>query len=292
MQGRRAHNYGKGEHTIELGLAADPQEIGRRLMAQFRQKGYEPPKLPRIGLELMELSRRPEVDFNVVSQLLEKDPLLAARVLRIAQSPAYATAVAAKTLPQALGRLGLRTVADIVLEASMNLTVFRAPGFEDAMDRLRRHSTATAYVARIVARHTPHDGEHAFLCGLLHDIGIVACLIALAQSGEDVPTYKELKPALVRVHERAAEALAKLWELPPEVAWVIGNHHQIVIGGRVHPVAAIVSLAAHLAGQLGFGSGHQTPTPRLLQARESLGLQGAALDRIREEAEGAVAGIE
>ncbi|MEZ4437474.1 MAG: HDOD domain-containing protein [Polyangiaceae bacterium] len=291
--GRQHANYGRGEHTIELGIADEPEAIAARLMEQLRSKQCDPPKLPQVGLELMELARRPDVDFRQFSAVIEKDPLLAAKVLRIAQSPAYATSVPLKTLPQALSRLGLGTVADIVLEASMNLTLFRAPGLDEVMNELRRHSTATAYIARIISAHTRFDDDYAFLCGLLHDIGIVAGIIVLTRSGETLPPYDtKLKPALVRIHERAAAALAEEWKLAPEVGWVISHHHQLRFKGRIHGVAAAVALADYLAGQLGMGARHHSPTTLLVEARAALRLEGPVLDRIRAEAQEAIAGIE
>jgi HD-like signal output (HDOD) protein len=286
-------NHGKGEHGIRLAPEQAPSDASRRLLALFQSPAYEPPKLPRVAIELLELSRRSDVDTAHVAALIEKDPMLAAKVLSYAQSPAYATSMPLRSLQQALARLGLRTVADMVLEASMNMTVFRARGFEEPMEKLRRHSTATAYIARIIGRYTPHDDDYAFLCGLMHDVGLVAAMIALAPGRREgkVPGYDVLAPTLVAVHEEASGLLAKHWKLPVEVQWVLGHHHHVQIQGRPHPIAAVVALADNLAARFGFGDDHRTKPEILRMARKTLGLEGAVVPLILELAEEAVAGL-
>jgi HD-like signal output (HDOD) protein len=158
--------------------ACDRSVVHVRLLRLFASPSYQPPKLPQVALEIMELSQRPEVSFDEVSAVLEKDPLLAAKVLSIAQSAVYAPRSPILSLRQATIRLGLKTLRDLVLEAAVSMRVFRAPGYGEAMERLSRHSTATAYLLRALCRRTGIDAEYAFLCGLLHDVGLAACLLA------------------------------------------------------------------------------------------------------------------
>ena len=130
----------------------------------------------------MQLARRPDVTFPMVAALLQKEPLLATQVLRIAQSPVYRRAEPVRSLEQAASLLGLRALADLFLQASLTARVFRAPAYEGTMNRLRDHAVATAITARLVCRETAFSDDYAFLCGLLHDVGTAACIIVLADS--------------------------------------------------------------------------------------------------------------
>ena len=248
-------NYGMGTHTIDEDdeSLVDGEELIGRLLERFHAPGYEPPMVPAVAMDLMELSRSPDVEVSAIVKLLEKEPMLAARVLKLVQSPAYASATATSTLKDAIVRLGLATLRDVVWEVVMNMRIFRVDGYTEAMEFLRRHCTFTAHLARIVAKYTSVEGEYAFLCGLLHDVGVAGTLIALADVSkkEKPPHLVALWPAIARAHEEAGQNLVKLWKLPPDIQWVVGAHHSINVGGMPHPLAATVCLAEHIANEFG-----------------------------------------
>lgn len=252
--------YGKGQHTIVFGEDEniDEAEMRERILAVFRDPAYRPPTLPSVSLEILELSRRPDVSFPDVVALLEQDSMLAARVLRMAQSPVYAGAARIESLKDALVRLGLRTLRDLVLEVATNLRVFRCQAYTDSMERLSRHSTVTAHLARTVSRYTAMAEEYAFLCGLLHDVGIAGILIALGdapRAKRKPPELTMLWPVIDATHEEAAASMAKLWNLPAEIPYILGAHHRVCIEGYDHPLAATICVADFLAQELGFGLG-------------------------------------
>ena len=60
-------------------------------------------------------------------------------------------------------------------------------------------------------------------------------------------------PAVDRVHQRAAELMASHWGLPAEIKMVLSAHHQVIIQGHPHPLAATVCLADEVAHEVGFG---------------------------------------
>ena len=250
--------YGEGRATIAFGddVLLDEEAMVETLLACLEAPDYRPPTLPSVAMELMELSRRPEVEIDDVVALVEKDTLIAGRILKLVQSPMYAGAAKIESLRDALMRLGIRTLRDLVMEISMNLKVFKSPDYTDTMEFLRRHATATAHLCKTVCRYTEIDGEYAFMAGLLHDVGIAGTLLALSDRKGPRTTPPDLIaiwPAVDRVHERAAELMAEHWQLPPELRMVIAAHHQVLIQGHAHPLAATVCLADDLAHQLGCG---------------------------------------
>lgn len=289
---KRSLGYGIGTYEIEspgLALAA-PAEVCEQLRATFSSAAYSPPVLPAVAIELMQLSQKPDVSFALIRRVMEKDALIAASVLRVAQSTAYSAAGAVRTLDDALVRLGLKTVGCFFLEAAMKLKVFRAPGYEAPMKALTNHSAACAHLARHLARRTSLFDEYAFMCGLLHDIGIAAGLIALSAGTkkEHVPSLAEVWPAVRDAHEMASETVCRAWALTPEIARVAGNHHACRVGGHIHPVAAVVALADFIAGELGCGldEGSLVPNDAVLS---SLGLTPRELPALIVECKPVVA---
>jgi len=179
-------NFGRGIVSLrpEEVEVLDMAEVVWRLHALFKSPTYKPPRLPEVALKLLAMMRSSDVQLRRITAVLEEDQLLAAEILRLAQSAAYASATGAavRSLEEALVRLGQQRTADILLEASLNQRVFRVKAYQRQMDELRRHSTAVAHLARLVSRQTSLYDEHVFMCGLLHDVGVAGALIAFAEA--------------------------------------------------------------------------------------------------------------
>lgn len=255
---RGQEGYGEGRARIREGddLLFDEEAMVAELLACLEAPDYRPPILPVVAVELMTLSMRADVAIDDVVALLERDSLIAGRVLKQAGSAALAGAVKITSLREATMRLGLLRIRDIVMEIAMNLRVFKSETYGDAMERIRRHAVATAHLCRVVCKYTPIEGEFAFMAGLLHDVGIAGTLLALAERKDGrtmPPDLLVIWPAVERVHARAGEIMARHWQLPVEIRFAITAHHQVVCDGHPHPLAATIALANELAHTAGAG---------------------------------------
>ncbi len=250
--------YGDGHATIEFGddVLLDEEQMVEKLLACIEAPDYRPPTLPGVAADLMSLSQQGDVDFADIVNLLEQDSMIAGRILKVVQSPLYSAASKLTSLQDALVRLGLQTLRDLVLEISLNMRVFKSQDYGDTMDLLRRHSMVTAHLSKIVCKYTAIEGEYAFMAGLLHDVGVAGTLLALSErKGRNVkpPDLIAIWPAVDRVHQRAAELMATHWSLPAEIQLVLATHHQVLIDGVAHPLAATICLAEDIAHELGCG---------------------------------------
>ena len=296
----RTENYGKGEYDLSReGEFYSPEWVVSTVRAALESPQYNPPMLPAIALELIALTRTPDVSLPAVRQLMERDPVLTAKVLKVAQSALYGNGRPLSSINDALCLLGLRTVENIFLETALSAKVFRAKGFEAPMEAVRRHSTATGHLARLVCRHTSLPDEYAFLCGLLHDVGTAAGLLILApqarklrarpappssrRRGEPNVAFVEIATALQSVHQEASEILARAWKLPADVQLVLRNHHGFRIGGRAHPLAAAVCVADWLASEAGAPLGGEALDTQAGEAARELGLTKSAVRQLGEQ---------
>ncbi len=277
-RGKQKNEEGYGQGVVSLSLdddvLLDEDALTERLLEVFSNPAYQPPTLPAIATELMSLSQDPNVTIDAVTNLLEQDAFIAGRVMKLVRSPAYLSVSEIPSLQNAVMRLGLDTLRDIVLEICMNLRVFRADAYTDTMERLRTHAAFVGHVSRMLCRTSGIDSEYAFLCGLLHDVGIAGSLIALSEG-----TKKDARPDLIaawpaidRAHGEAGSLMVKLWDLPPAVRDSVKLHHQVWDTGAPDSMAAVVCLADELAHELGFG----------VVARE-----GEAIDGVQDEFEAA-----
>ena len=181
-------------------------------------------------------------------------------------------------------RLGLKNLTHIFVEAALHLRVFRAPKYEHAMNRLRCHSTATAYAARIVCRFASQMDDFAFLCGLLHDVGIAASLVMI---GEGLigppPSFEHVWPAISHIHEEAGGLLLGAWKLPADIREVVSRHHKVTIDGQSNSVVAAVCLGDHFATELGHGFESGMSEEIVLEARRVLGISDVTRQLIVDE---------
>jgi HD-like signal output (HDOD) protein len=185
----------------------------------------------------------------------------------------------------------------MVFETALSQGVFTLAEYSETIEQIRRHSTVTAYIARIVCKHAKVDEEHAFLCGLLHDIGFAGLLFAVSNiESEDSPPLIRLWPEIDQLHERASRIVTELWQLPPEIQEVVGHHHHLHTGERSR-VAAAIHIADRLSERFGASvvgpvddagnllAGDAVDEFDLEVAQAELNLSAAALQRVIADAE-------
>ena len=208
--------------------AAQPDSLEKALLERVETGILELPLLPKVAWKVMELSRANNTDARQLSEVIHKDPTLASYVLRVANSPAYMPRMPITSLQQAISRLGLRQLGEIVFAASLQSRLFEAPGYEQEIQTLWQHSVGTAVYASEIAHLLSRSVEGAFLCGLLHDIGkavIIQLLIDLQNQEASMLVPTALDSLVETHHNYVGSLLAKEWGLPAHVYEVILSHH-------------------------------------------------------------------
>ena len=186
------------------------------------------PMLPDVAMDTLRLCQSETADAAQLSAILHKDQSMASHLLRIANSPLYAAATPIVSLQQAVGRLGLRMLSEIVVSIATGARVFKVAGHEKTMRGLWRHSVIAGAFAKEVARSRRRNVEGAFLCGLLHDVGKPVLLQAIAdwQKQQAVQLAEpEVQAILDELHTTFGFELATRWKLPEQVGIAILNHH-------------------------------------------------------------------
>jgi HD-like signal output (HDOD) protein len=269
--------------------------LAEKVRARFRDPNYCPPMLPQVALEVQQSANSASATFASIGAILEKDPMLTARVLRLSRSAAFGGAAPVRSLREAIGRLGLRSVVELVWRAALDIGVFRSTAHRRTLDNLRRHSTVTAYLARAAALFTPVPVEYAFLGGLVHDIGLAAALIVLSEQQSPAVLLERDIRALAAVHEELSGLVARLWNLPDDLQLALASHHNLGGGTDVHPLAAVILVAEHLAVSLGaphpLAAAGWDPIDRqrLRMAHTALELSPAQLQVVEAEARNVLA---
>lgn len=188
--------------------------------------------LPDVAAEALALCTSSTTDANAMERTLSRDPFISAQVISIANSAMFAPRMPILGVRDAVVRIGLDAVRDVVLMVVTNSTMYRVRGFEARVDGIRRRTLAAAAAARLLAKMLRVESEYGFLAGLLHDVGELVLLERCVQEGMLVPGMLEdpndgpmLRDRLDFHHARVGAALCRAWKLPPGVIEAAEFHH-------------------------------------------------------------------
>jgi len=182
--------------------------------------------------KLMDHVSRPDFNLDEVRKLIESDPALAARILRVANSAAYRGHGPCASVAQAIVRIGATNVSGLAMAMSA-MTLFKDLG--GVGQTIRDHSAGTAAVARELAFYFDHAAlsSKVFLAGLLHDLGKLL-LIQTGDAAYATLVAQEPSPSSLHLREQAlwgfdhatlgAHVLAS-WNIPEPIPQLIACHH-------------------------------------------------------------------
>jgi len=189
------------------------------------------PSIPAVAVQIIALVQQPDVSIDELSQTIERDPALAARVLKTANSGFYGRPRSVKRVRDAVVILGLRSVKTLALGFSLVGDLRKQGGRNDLQSAVWQRSLLTATAARAIAtRAALPCGDEAFLGGLLHLLGVIALdqalqepyRVILAASNGDLNRLAGAERARYGFdHTEAGAALAERWQLPEALVMAI-----------------------------------------------------------------------
>ncbi len=127
---------------------------------------------PGVFFKLKEILDDPDGTFDDISQIISYDPPLAARLLKIVNSPMYNMSSQVETISHALGIIGSHQLSDLALVTKV---FSRFDNIEQNFFDIKefwRHSLGCGFAAQLLAEHIKHENPaRLYLAGMLHDIG-------------------------------------------------------------------------------------------------------------------------
>ena len=231
------------------------------------------PAIPIIAARVLSMVRNDEVKIEDLACTVLADPALAAKVVKMANSPFYGWRRNIRTIPEAITILGFNTLKGLVLAASLS-RVYQPFGPTEKM--LWEHSSAVAMAARFLAVSIRRAlMEEAFLVGLLHDVGKQILNTFAPKKFEQVTTlmiYQRLTAAdaerliFTFEHDEVGGRTLEQWNFPTELVFPVRHHHRFgeLVGDNViftgitdesFPIflTALVGLADQFCLKLGIG---------------------------------------
>lgn len=214
--------------TSTISSTSVESDLRRELSERIERGELELPVLSHAATKIASMCLDANADARSLAATLNHDPSLAGHVLRIANSSTYAPAEPIISLQQAISRLGFSTVGQIAFAIAIGSRVFQVPGHDAWVSEMWRHATVTAGWAREVGRIRRRNGESAFLCGLLHDVGAPVLLQTAVDLLAKVQSRVEramLEPIIQELHGPAGATLARAWKMPEWIMDAMTHHH-------------------------------------------------------------------
>ncbi len=261
------------------------------------------PTLSPIALRVLQLSSSPDADIKEITSLIESDPALTARILRLCKRADRATANEITTIDRAVALVGLEAVRAAMLSVEVYGLVKADSDTSIVFDRAAfwRHSLAVACCAELIAEKHEQAGlgirpQEAFLCGLLHDLGKLAlekvlpkafsrCVELCEQKRSDIA---EIERRVIGLdHHTAGKRLAEHWGLPHALQDVIWLHNQPAVALPQMPhrwLISTVTVAQAITRKLLIGwSGNYSPVRSIEKLCAEHGLDAEACAEIESE---------
>jgi HD-like signal output (HDOD) protein len=226
--------------------------------------------LPAVANRALEMLKNEDIDLYSISKVIETDPSLTVKLLRVANSPLYATRAEIHSVQQAIMLMGFSKLTNIVLSVSIfsKFWLGTKKGAAELMNQFWQYSSATGTIAKyLTSKGKKNLNDMEFISGLLHQIGKLALIqYDLPKYGEVVELVeKEGQSDLEAEHQiygvnhiQVGEHVAAMWKLPEEVISVIANYQQpqLAPNGNID-LTAVVGFAGLVcrSKDLGFFNG-------------------------------------
>jgi HD-like signal output (HDOD) protein len=217
------------------------------------QKKLEPPVMPALVPRVLAITGEPEVDLQRLTQVIQQDLAISAKLLSVANSPLFGRGSEVTTVRQAIAQLGSEQVAQVSigLACRSNLSSERDGGslFAARWKRQFQHGmTCALTAAQLAGKQDRSAQEAAFLGGLFHDVGKAVALRAieaLVGSGKlAAPSELVIDEALQRLHAYPGDEFYRKWTLPEPLMELCARHHQLEDLEGASPAFYQVTLAS------------------------------------------------
>ena len=234
-------------------------ELTRKLSAAVEKM----PAFPKSVQRVLEITRDINCQPKELVMVIEKDPVMTMKLLRILNSAYYSFPNPITSVNQSVVYLGLNTIKNMALSfaAAGMLPPQNAAGFD--IQRYLMHSLTTAGLARMLCQKFGDgatDPTDCYIAGLLHDFGKVVFAQfmptefkeALALSGEQSTSLHAAEQQVIGAdHSLVGAMLVEKWQFPKLLSETIRHHHSDI--SPENTVQSCLFVADQISKKLSMG---------------------------------------
>lgn len=186
---------------------------------------------------LLVLATDLDADSRGIVQVIETDPLMTVKILKVINSPFYGLAQKISSVQRAVVHLGINTIKNLALSVAAIgvLPSQNQAGFDTHAFLL--HSLTSAALCKLLAERlnvSSMQSSDYFVAGLLHDFGKIVFAefipatykqVLHAARAQEINLFQAELDFLGTDHSRAGKLLAQHWGLADELIEAIDHHH-------------------------------------------------------------------
>jgi HD-like signal output (HDOD) protein len=250
------------------------QRVLQTVLDGVRFNAIKLPSLPEVAMRVRSAAANPDVSVEHLATEIARDAALTARIVRVANSPLVRARSEIRSLPQAVLRLGIDYVRDLVTAFALEDAFEpRSPVVRRVLREVWANSKETAALSSALAlRSKKLPADQALLAGLMHSIGALPLLAAV-----DEQTGLQLDPTVLltmieEIHGDLGGTILRAWRFPEEIACVPEQYRDPC---RPHDGSADlvdVVAVAHVMIKFSGASGDRIPLLQGMDAVKRLGL--------------------
>lgn len=278
--------------------------MGREDVVNKLARIHNLPTLPPIIEKLGKAVNNPDSDAKMVADIIEDDPSMMARILKVVNSAFYGVAEPIHSVQRAIAQMGLVAVNNIAMSTSVFSTFSKKGETNFNREEFWRHSISAGIAANIIYEKAeknvkqPISKDVLHLAGLMHDIGKIIFeqffhddfMKAIALSGEKKTPLHQAETEIFGIdHAEVGAWLASKWKLSNMLTETIRRHHEPALADEsTRDLANICHVANYICNLQKIGDSGDAAPVFQHTAWKSLGLGipdvAKVVDRINEEA--------
>jgi HD-like signal output (HDOD) protein len=218
------------------------------------------PVFNAIALRIQNEIAKKEPDVRLIEKLIISDQALTSEVLKVSNSSFYKGLQEITTIHNAIVRLGINEVSNIVaIVTHKNHFHSKDPFLNEIMRNLWRHSVGCAIGSHWLAAHCGLPGikHESFFAGLLHDVGKLLILKVADSLMKNNGTRIQMSNALINeamdsLHADYGSSLMQHWNFPNKYCEIARDHHTEEFDSK-NLLLVMVRMADKTCNKLGIG---------------------------------------
>ena len=248
------------------------------------------PTLPEVAMQVRKAVGDPQATAAKIERIINTDPALSAKLLKVVNSPAYRGSEPITNLRLAITRLGTNMIRNLATSLVME-QLYQVASTDNIKQHLRDlwlHSTRVAVLSHVIAkRFTELKPDEAMLAGLIHDIGALPILNRASLFPELLQDDEKLVGVMQRLHTMIGPAVLDEWGFAREMVIVSAEHEDIYQDRDGAADYVDVIIVANLHGYLGTDHRHAKVNWDEVPAFAKIGMTPedsfAAMEEARDE---------
>ncbi len=218
--------------------------------------------LPHVVTTVTNLINDSESTMKDFEDIIKMDPVLVSRLLTLVNSPFYGLTQTVDSISRAVAFLGMKNLHNLVVtDALKNIFVDPGTNLVFSKKKVWIHSAAVSICSKMVAeRIFGVNGDDAFLCGILHDFGLLVEEQLMREDFNKICISISSTTALIEAEQAAfstnhceiGHIMTLDWNMPLTIQEAIRDHHTNFEDIEPASLTGIVQIAEYIASQMEY----------------------------------------